>query len=286
MTRYISSTILRLSILLLTYFTTSSSTYLPKSCDADCQEPAVNTIMENIMPHKRAYFETIMAEKNASTYVDFPPLTGAPCVDGLAARIFPCHDIDLVGFLPFSLMRGPGSKASVGNDIWGWTDPETGREYALSGQYDQTAIVEVTGGHMRVVAAMPRSRSSWSDIKVYENHMYVGTEGGKGIQIYDLTQIRKYADADAGIVSIEPDMVYVDGIRQSHNVVINEASGFLYVVGSKSTCRGGLHMVNITTPGSPEFAGCYKADGYTHDAQCVMYHGPHEAFVGHELCFK
>ncbi len=36
-------------------------------------------------------------------------------------------------------MQGTG-----GNDIWGWADPMTGREYALMGMTDGTAFVDVT----------------------------------------------------------------------------------------------------------------------------------------------
>src|SRR5690606_3537725 len=32
--------------------------------------------------------------------------------------------------------------------------------------------------------------------------------------------------------------------------------------------------------------GCYSADGYTHDAQCVVYSGPDADYTGHELCFN
>ena len=37
---------------------------------------------------------------------------------------------------------------------------------------------------------------------------------------------------------------------------------------------GGLLMVDVRDPLNPVFAGCYQDDGYTHDAQCVIYRGP------------
>ena len=49
-------------------------------------------------------------------------------------------------------------------------------------------------------------------------------------------------------------------IGSSHNIVINEASGYLYAVGTK-TCAGGLHIVDIHTPDDPQFVGCYSDDG-------------------------
>ena len=37
---------------------------------------------------------------------------------------------------------------------------------------------------------------------------------------------------------------------------------------------GGLHAIDVSDPLNPQFAGCYDEDGYTHDAQCVIYRGP------------
>jgi len=71
----------------------------------------------------------------------------------------------------------------------------------------------------------------------------------------------------------------------SHNMVINEATGYLYAVGTK-TCSGGLHMVDINSPANPTFVGCFSTDGYTHDAECVIYSGPDSKYIGHEICFN
>jgi choice-of-anchor B domain-containing protein len=67
-------------------------------------------------------------------------------------------------------------------------------------------------------------------------------------------------------------------------------------VGSSSggeTCGGALHMIDIKDPKHPAFAGCFadlatgnQRTGYTHDAQCVRYEGPDEAYRGHNICFN
>ena len=44
-------------------------------------------------------------------------------------------------------------------------------------------------------------------------------------------------------------------------------------------------MIDVSDPGSPSFAGCYSADGYTHDVECVVYQGSHAAYRGREICF-
>jgi len=44
-------------------------------------------------------------------------------------------------------------------------------------------------------------------------------------------------------------------------------------------------MFDIRQPTNPQYAGCYSADGYTHDTQCVIYNGPDHRFIGQEICF-
>lgn len=73
-------------------------------------------------------------------------------------------------------------------------------------------------------------------------------------------------------------------IGSSHNLVINEDTGFLYIVGS-TTCSGGLHIVDVSNPLSPVMSACHTANGYVHDAQCVIYQGPDTRYTSRELCF-
>ena len=58
---------------------------------------------------------------------------------------------------------------SVGNDIWGWTDPETKREYAIIGCGDGTSFVDVTQPTEPQVLGFLSTHtytSQWRDIKV------------------------------------------------------------------------------------------------------------------------
>src|SRR5262249_8759777 len=56
------------------------------------------------------------------------PMGFPPCTNGHAGH-YPCNNVDLESFLPLSTIGG-GS----GSDLWGWTDPQTGKEYALMGR--------------------------------------------------------------------------------------------------------------------------------------------------------
>ena len=66
---------------------------------------------------------------------------------------------------------------------------------------------------------------------------------------------------------------YVDSL-----LVMTDAIG-------SGTCSGGPHIIDIRDPVNPLFVGCFDDDGYTHDAQCVIYSGPDTAHVGQEVCF-
>jgi choice-of-anchor B domain-containing protein len=213
-----------------------------------------------------------------------------------AAAGFPCSNVDLVAFVPLPSLGG--ERGAELNDIWGWTDPETGKEYALVGRQDGTSFVDLSDPENPVlVGVLPRTEgvpgSVWRDIKVYKDHAFIVADGADahGMQVFDLTRLRGVSNAPA---TFTPETTY-HNIHSAHNIVINEDTGFAYTVGNSGggeTCGGGLHMIDIRDPRNPTFAGCFsdpstgrQKTGYTHDAQCVLYHGPDEEYRGREICF-
>ena len=204
-----------------------------------------------------------------------------PCVDGMAGE-YPCEGIDMMSRISLAELG-----SAFINDIWGWIDPLTGIDYALIGGSEGVWIVDISSpSNPDIVGMLPTHTSAggdfWRDIKVYENHMYVGSENtGHGIQIFDLTQVR---GVTGDPVTFTATNRYT-GVGNSHNIHINEDTGYLYIIGS-STCSGGLHMVDISTPASPVFAGCFADHGYVHDTQCVIYEGPDADHRGKEICFN
>ncbi len=216
------------------------------------------------------------------------------CVDQEAGG-YECNNVDLISFLPIKEMGG--GRGSRLNDLWGWTDPESGREIAIVGRTDGTAFVDLTDPYNPLMLGdlpkTPGSRSSvWRDMKVYRDHAYIVADGAgeHGVQVFDLRRLR---DMGAEPATFEPDHLY-EGIHSAHNIVINEETGFAYVVGSSGggeTCGGGLHMLDLSEPARPAFAGCFadgttgrRLTGYSHDAQCVIYRGPDEEHRGREIC--
>jgi choice-of-anchor B domain-containing protein len=212
---------------------------------------------------------------------DLQPLSDLPCTNRFAG-MYPCQNVDLLAFVPLSLMG-----ADEGNTLWGWVDPQTQQEYVIAGVQNGSVFIDISNPTApRYVGKLPTHTgiSLWRDIKVYADHVFIGSDlnGPHGMQVYDLTHLRTLTGTAP--VTLTADAHY-GGFGASHNLVINSETGFLYAVGS-DTCSSGLHMVDIRTPISPTFAGCYSEDGYVHDAQCVVYHGPDARYAGRELCFN
>jgi len=211
----------------------------------------------------------------------------AACVDGMAGQ-YPCDGIDLL-----SRVSLPQLGFSFVNDIWGWTDSETGDEYALIGGAEGTAAVRITNPVAPVVVAFLPTEDFdadgqfWRDIKVYNDHAYIVSEMlGHGVQVMDLSALR---DLDGSEVAMVETVAVYEGIGSSHNIAINEDIGIAYMVGSADgseelVCGEGLHMINIAEPANPTFAGCWNSGGYVHDTQCVTYSGPDAEHAGKDIC--
>ncbi len=199
-----------------------------------------------------------------------------PCSGGNAAG-FPCDGFDLV----FDISPG-GMNASAANDSWGWTDPQDGTEYAIICLTNGTAFFNLADPFNPVyLGKLPTftDPSTWRDAKVYDNHAFIVSEaGGHGMQVFDLTRLRNVNNPP---VTFTEDAHY-NGFGSAHNIAINEATGYAYVIGT-STFNGGPHFVDLSNPTNPVAAGGYSGDGYSHDAQIVNYTGPDSDYSGREI---
>lgn len=202
------------------------------------------------------------------------------CVNG-SANGYPCHNVDLQAFLAKADMGGGNQNL---NDIWGWTDPVNGDEIAIVGRTNGTAFVNISDPenpvHIGFLASHNNGTSSWRDIKVYNDHAFIvaDSQSTHGLQIYDMRQLRNTTPG-----STLTETAHLGGFGSAHNIAINEDTGYAYIVGSNQ-CSGGLYMVDVSSPSAPSYAGCFSADGYTHDTQCVNYAGPDVTYQGREIC--
>ncbi|MFD2822741.1 choice-of-anchor B family protein [Lacinutrix iliipiscaria] len=205
-----------------------------------------------------------------------------PCEGGMAGP-YPCNDYDLMAHVPVSVLANTMGTPE-GSDIWGWTDPSTGKEYALVATTNSTAFVDVTDPLNPVfLGRLDTSAGTnfWRDVKVYNNHAFIVADGvgPHGMQVFDLTRLR---DVTSPPVNFTSDALYSE-FGSAHNIVINEDSGYAYAVGTTRSgpFSGGPLFINIQNPTNPVGEGGFA--GYAHDAQVVTYDGPDADYIGREI---
>ena len=206
-------------------------------------------------------------------------VSASPCEGGMAS-VFSCDGYDLLFNMNLAAFNG-----NSGNDIWGWTDTTTNREYALVGLDNGTAFVDITDDVAPVYLGKLMTATTaitWRDVKVYGDYAFIVSEApSHGMQVFDLKKLRNVANPPE---VFEADARYT-GIGNAHNLVINEDNAFAYIVGTARTdaFNGGVHFIDIQNPSNPVSAGGYGVDGYSHDAQVVTYNGPDMDYTGREI---
>jgi len=94
--------------------------------------PGKGQIPPHARDNMRAFHDDHHHDENLSAQ-------GLTACDGGLAGTFPCSNVDLMAFLPLAQIGGGN-----GNDIWGWTDPLTGKEFAIMGLTNGTAFVDIS----------------------------------------------------------------------------------------------------------------------------------------------
>tara|TARA_R110000868_G_scaffold259361_12_gene517487 strand:+ start:7488 stop:8861 length:1374 start_codon:yes stop_codon:yes gene_type:complete len=197
------------------------------------------------------------------------------CTNGFAKDTYPCENIDLYAQVTPEELGGVRL-----NDIWGWTDPLTKKEYALVGLTDGVSFVDISDPNNPVIIGKLLEHTSpnkgtpfigddfiactfgigeteaskklnqgttWRDMKTFENYLYVVRDGRSdgnsthGMQVFDLEELRNYE----GIFLEFSETSHYSGLNNAHNIVINEQSGFAYATGVTSS----------------EFCGSYSETG-------------------------
>src|SRR5687768_8327606 len=218
----------------------ANDTLPPIECETGAADGTCRQVQEDeSVAQKYAYY---LKDYEPTHNLEAKALT--PCVGGFAGS-YPCSNVDLMAFMPLASIGG-----GQGNDIWGWTDPQTGKEYALMGRTTGTAFVDISNPESPIyLGNLPTHTFSsiWRGIKVYNNHAFIVSEAsGHGMQVFNLTQLRNVTNPPVTFSAT----AHYGGFGNAHTIAINEATGFAYAAGT-STCSGGLHMVNIQNPTSP-----------------------------------
>ncbi len=206
------------------------------------------------------------------------------CTDGLALNIYPCNGYDLLLNIPVSTFG-----AQEVNDSWGWTDPSTGKEYALVCTDRSTAFVDITDTENPIyLGNVPTATtpSPWRDVKVYNNYAYIVADNSQGednhgLQVFDLTRLRNVTNPPQ---VFQPDARLAE-VGKAHNIVINESSGYAYAVGGNraNAFAGGPVFISLENPANPTIVGGFGEGEYSHDAQVITYNGPDSDYTGREI---
>ncbi|MCY2961309.1 MAG: choice-of-anchor B family protein [Planctomycetota bacterium] len=172
---------------------------------------------------------------------------------------FARSNVTLLAWMPLSDF-GVASGGN-GNSCFGYTSP-SGREYALFGHSNGTAIVEVTQpGNPVIVGQIAGPQSLWRDVRSFGTYAYAGSEGGGGIQVINL------ANVDNGVVTLA-NTITTGGTLATHTLALNPTSGRLYRDGGGSN---GLRIYDLNAnPASPTYLGAWS-DRYVHESQVVTY---------------
>ncbi len=198
-------------------------------------------------------------------------------VSSKAAVTFRSNGVRLMSWLPLASMN---ASATSGNDVWGYVSP-SGREYAIMGLSSGTAFVEVTNpGNAQVVAFRSGPSSLWRNMKTYKTYAYAVSEGGGGIQVFDLSQI------DSGTVTQLGSIDASTGTTATHTMIISNyvdqggtERAFLYRMGGGSN---GLRIYSLANPAVPVLVGSWSPK-YVHDGAVYYYSsGP---YAGKEVFF-
>ncbi len=215
------------------------------------------------------------------------------CDEGMAKE-WECSNTGILSYMPISAIGGKRGTILSGN--WGWTDPETGKDYALIGRNDGTSFIDVTDpSRPRYLGDLPKPATAnvaiWKEMKTLGHYALIVSDGAgqHGIQIFDLHHLRNVKTPQ----TFKADAMY-DQLASIHDIITNDDSKFAYAVGSNGGgegCGGGYHMIDMRDPLNPVFAGCFAdtktgriGTGYSHDGICRTYRGPDARYTGKEIC--
>lgn len=220
----------------------------------------------------------------------------ATCVNGKAEN-YACQNIDLLSHMPLAEFSTNPSSA---NDIWGFTDLNDNKEYALIGLKNGTAVVDVTSpSQPKEIGTISGASSTWRDIKVYQckegdNYKawaYVTTEASQGLQVIDLNNLPSSISLATTVGEFSSaHNVYLANVDYTTNAALENMQPYIYISGSNKN-DGAYRVFSLTNPALPQLLTTPPAGtGYVHDAttlvidddrvsQCAEGHNPCELLV-------
>ncbi|MDE0062843.1 MAG: choice-of-anchor B family protein [Gammaproteobacteria bacterium] len=204
-----------------------------------------------------------------------------PCNNGRAGE-FPCDRVDLLSHVALTDLQ---VEPSAANDIWGFVDLNTEREYALLGLNIGLAVIDVTDPEIPFqVGQVAGNDTFWRDVKVFQVYeeqsqrwrtfAYVSAEAAEQIMVIDLTGLPNRISLAGRVTdNVTSHNVYVSNVDFTTNApVAGWPPPLLQVLGSNKL-HGAFRAYGLTDPVAPSLAGQSPGDTaahYTHDATSML----------------
>ena len=206
-----------------------------------------------------------------------PAISAADCVNGSAGG-FPCNKVDLLSHIALDEFSSNPQRA---NDIWGFYDLNTEREYALIGLENGVAIVDVSNPSSPFeIDTVAGASSTWRDIKVYQffdetsqrfhAFAYVTTDNANiGLRLIDLSGL---PHSVSGSVAVSPELsahnVYITNLDYTTNSVVDGVPPVLYTAGSNLS-NGRIRAYALDVPTVLTLTADAPVLGSSHDLSSV-----------------
>ncbi len=150
---------------------------------------------------------------------------------------------------------------NVYNEVWGWYDPATEREYAIIGSSIGTHFFDITdpAQAMQVDFVPGKGNMIHRDFKNKDQYLFmVADEHASSLQVVDMSYL-----PDSVHLIYESDTLF----QRSHNIWVD--GDHLYACiprfGSPTTLVGGLAMYDISDPANPTLIQAYNQYNNIHD---------------------
>ena len=219
-----------------------------------------------------------------------------PCTDG-ATGPFDCSQVDLVAFVPLaSLGADPGT---ILNDIWGWTDPVTGRRLGAGRALGRHGLRR----HQRSRQSAVRRRAA-ADRGGHREPL-AGHQGVRGPCVHRRRRRRNARRADLRPHAAQGHLGPAGDLHRDRTLRRHrQRPQHCHQRGERDGVRGRqqhgrpdlrrrpahdrrAHARGARLPGllRRRHHRTPSAPATPTDAQCVIYRGPDEDYQGREICF-
>jgi len=201
-----------------------------------------------------------------------------PCTGGLSGGLA-CDSVDLASHVPLASIS---SNPSAANDIWGFVDLNSLREYVLMGVENGIAVFDVTDAENPLeVGLVPGQSTVWRDVKVYQFHdaaagrwrayAYVTADSvTEGMFVIDLSGLpNRVARVPYSSDFIRAHNVYAANTDYGTGLSLDGTAPQLIVSGSNLDL-GRFRIYGLDNPSSPVFRATSLVAGDIHDATSLF----------------